>query len=352
MNDSFSNQNSVAFYQAPAAPATPVDPMMPATNPTDPGMGGQNNDQVQDMNQSTQSQSPVQDQEPIVPEHSDAVVDQDVMAYNPPVAAVSGSEDDTSAIPDPSPTPSPSSAPQIDQVQSQPQQPVAETNAQLGSTKPTPEEIVKRLADRIKAYEARANEQKTDAAEQHLGEVDSVAAAAPLAAPSVMPTDDSKPVVSDAPLNEVETESKEESLEAQNIFELLGVMDGTDAEKDAFLDQLQQVIWEDFLESDVQLLLTKSESEELQTILSQEGKSDADRQELAVTFLEKLVPDLENIMLEKALDLKKEMVFERIAGLRDLYSGRPEVLVKLNEIEITFKQDKWHTGAVLLNALK
>jgi 3-oxoacyl-ACP reductase-like protein len=141
-----------------------------------------------------------------------------------------------------------------------------------------------------------------------------------------------------------------ESLEAQNIFELLGVNNGSDADKESFLDELQQVIWEDFLTSDIQLLLTRAELAEVQTIRAQNPDA-AKQQEAVVTYLEKLIPDLENIMLEKALELKREMVNERIAGMRSFLAGKPEKLAELTKAEELVRQGKWATVTRSLNSL-
>lgn len=141
-----------------------------------------------------------------------------------------------------------------------------------------------------------------------------------------------------------------ESLEAQNIFELLGVNNGSDADKESFLDELQQVIWEDFLTSDIQLLLTRAELAEVQTIRAQNPDA-AKQQEAVVTYLEKLIPDLESIMLEKALELKREMVNERIAGMRSFLAGKPEKLAELTKAEELVRQGKWATVTRSLNSL-
>ncbi len=143
-----------------------------------------------------------------------------------------------------------------------------------------------------------------------------------------------------------------QTLEDQNIFFLLGVDDGTDEEKESFLDELQQVIWEDFLENDVQLLITEEEKQGLQQIQVKTGVSEEDKQEEMVVYLEKLIPDLEEIMLEKALELKEDMVKERIAGMREYYADRPEELKKVDEAAALIKADKWRDAATALNSLR
>lgn len=141
-------------------------------------------------------------------------------------------------------------------------------------------------------------------------------------------------------------------LEQQNIFFMLGVENSSDQEKESFLDELQQVIWEDFLESDVKLLITNDEYGQLEQIMAKADLSEEDRQEEMVVFLEKLIPDLEEIMLEKAIELKADMFRERIMGLREFYSDDPEDLAKVQQAEDQMKEDLWHDAAVTLNSLK
>lgn len=142
-----------------------------------------------------------------------------------------------------------------------------------------------------------------------------------------------------------------ETLEDQNIFDLLGVSSATDQEKEAFLDELQQVIWEDFLENDVELLLTAEELTQLRQLMGTKTGSDLEQQEAVVVFLEKLIPDLEEIMLEKALELKADMVRERIAGMREYYASQEAQLAELNRAEQLLQEDKWSSAAQALNAI-
>ena len=145
--------------------------------------------------------------------------------------------------------------------------------------------------------------------------------------------------------------SASELLEDQNIFFLLGVMDGTEEQREKFLDELQQVIWEDFLEYDVRLLITQDENTELEKIIAETGVSELEKQEKIVVYLEKLVPDLEEIMLDKALELKADLFKERIGGVREFYSDKPEQLEKVGAAEAAMQADKWRTAAEMLNTI-
>lgn len=151
-----------------------------------------------------------------------------------------------------------------------------------------------------------------------------------------------------SPVAAASSGQSDQSLEAQNIFDLLGVNDGTDAEKEAFLDELQTVIWDDFLENDVELLLTTEEVSDLRAIQAKD-KDEEQKQEEIVQFLERLIPDLEEIMMEKALELKSDLVRERISGLREFFADNPAGMEKLREVETAIDVNNWADAARILN---
>lgn len=142
-----------------------------------------------------------------------------------------------------------------------------------------------------------------------------------------------------------------QSLEDQNIFFLLGVTNGTDQEKESFLDELQQVIWEDFLENDVELLITEEEMTELKGIMAQKEVGNLELQEKIIVFLEKLIPDLEEIMLEKALELKEDMARERVAGMREYFASDATKLAGIDAAEKKMNDGQWRDAAQMLNTL-
>ncbi len=142
-------------------------------------------------------------------------------------------------------------------------------------------------------------------------------------------------------------------LEDQNIFFLLGVSHITDDEKEKFLDDLQKVIWNDFLSQDLELLLTEEEMDDFHKLTSVTGRSEEETQVAMVEFLEKLIPDLEKIMLDKALELKEDMFRERIKELKIAHAAHPLVLPKVLEAEGFLNTDPgeedWRSAAEVLN---
>ncbi len=163
-----------------------------------------------------------------------------------------------------------------------------------------------------------------------------------------MPTQPPASSTSSAPASDTVSQS----LEDQNIFDLLGVQDATDEEKEGFLDELQQVIWEDFLENDVELLITQEELVEFKKISDRQDISEEDRQNNMIDFLEKLIPDLEKIMLEKALELKEEMMRERVNELLQLNAQKPDILAKVQHAQTLMNDQRWRDAADELNSIQ
>lgn len=142
-----------------------------------------------------------------------------------------------------------------------------------------------------------------------------------------------------------------EDIADLNIFDMLGVKDGTPEQRDQFLNELQAVIWDDFIDHDTKLLLTEDEQKQLASILQPDPKS-PENQEKAVVFLETLVPDLEEIMLEKALQLKEEMVRERLKAMQELHREDASKMGNLTQVEQLFNKKQWRSGSDLLNSIR
>ncbi|MBT4124647.1 MAG: hypothetical protein HN981_01900 [Candidatus Pacebacteria bacterium] len=142
-----------------------------------------------------------------------------------------------------------------------------------------------------------------------------------------------------------------ESIEEQNIFELLGVNDASDKEKEEFLDELQQALWEDFLDKDVSLLVTDSEAGEITKIRQDSSLLKNDQQNALIQKIEQFIPDIEEIMLEKALELKEDMVWERVNGVREHLKKNNQSDEQLNKAAAHLKDGRWKTGTQLLNQL-
>ncbi len=138
-----------------------------------------------------------------------------------------------------------------------------------------------------------------------------------------------------------------EELKSQNIFEMLGIMDISDSEKNQFLDELETMIWDDFIFHDLELLLTSEEYTGARNILDDQNKKEDEKKEALIIYLEKLIPDLDEVLYEKALELKSEMMGERLVKMKE--SDDQAVLAKVKEAESLISQNRWKSAASLLN---
>lgn len=139
-----------------------------------------------------------------------------------------------------------------------------------------------------------------------------------------------------------------EELKAQNIFEMLGLTKISDEEKNQFLDELESMIWDDFVVHDLELLLTSEEYAGAREILDKPDQDD-EKKEALIAYLDKLIPDLDEVLYEKALELKSEMLAERLSKTKD--GADQATLDKVKEAEDLISQNRWKSAVSLLNQL-
>jgi oligoribonuclease NrnB/cAMP/cGMP phosphodiesterase (DHH superfamily) len=139
-----------------------------------------------------------------------------------------------------------------------------------------------------------------------------------------------------------------QALEDQNIFDLVGDSDGTLEEREKFLDELQKVVWDDFLDNDVELLLTEEELRPLESIVTRQDIDQITKQQDIVKYLESKIPDLEEIMMEKALKLKEDLLQERIAGMEQFYADKPTALEKIKDAKVAIASGLYYDAILRL----
>lgn len=156
-------------------------------------------------------------------------------------------------------------------------------------------------------------------------------------------------ILAPEPAEEKSSENSDESeeLRAQNIFEMLGLAKISDEEKNQFLDELESMIWDDFIVHDLELLLTSEEYVKAREILDSASDENQKKEDLIV-YLEKIIPDLDEVLYEKALELKSEMMGERLSKMKE---GADEAtLAKVKQAEGLISRNLWRQAANLLNS--
>lgn len=234
------------------------------------------------------------------------------------------------------------------------------SEAGTGEQKDPLAELEKVLEEYEKKYQEQAQKQsqasvQSQPAQQPLSVSSTASSSQPLAtAMSQTVSSDSGMAKMDSEESNFETEKVSEPGEAideQNIFELLGVKTASDSEKETFLDELQQALWEDFLDKDLPLLVTEKELAEIRAVQNDTSLAEDKKQNALIEKIEKLVPDIEDIMLEKALELKEDMVWERVKGLKEHFAGKSDALTTITQAETHLKAGRWKAGTDLLNGL-
>ena len=167
--------------------------------------------------------------------------------------------------------------------------------------------------------------------------------------PQIENTDEPEEIAEEPKLDSSLPSADSEELKAQNIFDMLGLMKIEDEEKNQFLDELESMIWDDFVAHDLELLLTSEEYAGAREILDTKVQSEAQQKENLIVYLEKLVPDLDEVLYDKALELKSEMMGERLAKMKESADGT--ILAKIKEVEGLISQNHWKSAVSLLNQL-
>ena len=162
--------------------------------------------------------------------------------------------------------------------------------------------------------------------------------------------------VDNAPISQPKTETEEtkvddESLEAQNLFTMLALDTISEEEKQGFLKDLEQLIWDNFVEVELPLLLNNEEKNQADQILADSSKTEDERKEALLVYLDKFVPNLEDMMYKKALTLKKEMFEERLKKLREnaTEANNLSLIADLDQIQELVQAGRYKTAVNLLN---
>ena len=190
------------------------------------------------------------------------------------------------------------------------------------------QDLEKEVDDLLEAASQMKDEKATDASKEEVNELtdelDSVQ--------ETVSTDDSDP----------------QSLESQSIFEMLNIDEISNEEREEFLTELEELIWDDFIETDLQLMLTTEEYTGAKEILDSQKEENQKKEELLV-YLEKILPDIEEVMYEKAIGLKEEMFMERIRKMKEAAAGDDSFLASIAQAEAKIKDGQWQTAVEILN---
>ncbi len=141
------------------------------------------------------------------------------------------------------------------------------------------------------------------------------------------------------------------TLEKMDIFTMLGVK-GTEEEKEAFLDELQDLVWQEFVDTELMDNLDEQSMEKVEKILMDESLSAQQQQQQLQTILTQAVPDYEQVLLILALQLKEDMFYARLDGLKERFKEQQNNLSKVQQAEQLAQQENWKQAVEMVNELK
>jgi hypothetical protein len=134
------------------------------------------------------------------------------------------------------------------------------------------------------------------------------------------------------------------------LFDVMGLK-GSEQEEKVTADEISDSLWQQFLAEDVMDQLSEEALDDLQKILNDkelEAKPNEQTQKM-ITIVEQFVPDMKGKLSQKALEFKKEIVMERVAGLRDKFAEDTDTLAKIDQVESFANDGKWNEAIQLLN---
>jgi hypothetical protein len=118
------------------------------------------------------------------------------------------------------------------------------------------------------------------------------------------------------------------TLESLDIFELLKLGHLTDQDKAAYSIHLMELVFNRIVAEDLPLFMSSEEITKLSELMAS-----ADKQKEGVELLKNKVPDFDNLLKDKTLILKKEMVIDNVEERMTLNGLEKQQLEKIPDGE-------------------
>lgn len=139
-----------------------------------------------------------------------------------------------------------------------------------------------------------------------------------------------------------------EELGTVKLFDLLGLT-GTAEEEEAMANQLTDGLWTEFTATDMMDDLSEETVDDLEDTLEDESLSEEKRSEKLAKLVEKDMPDIKKRFTHKVLELKADLVHERVMGLQSYFEKNDTALHEIDRVKELMKDGKWSDAVNLLN---
>lgn len=139
-------------------------------------------------------------------------------------------------------------------------------------------------------------------------------------------------------------------LDQIDVFSLLG-MQGTEEEKMAFLQEMQQTIWSQVVEDEILPTLSQEQITEVEDIMADTSVPLEESQAKVLEFLTRTTPNLPELLKNKILEFKASILVSRIGSLREKYATSPAQLQTLDSVESMLEQGSVQQAVQALSTL-
>jgi hypothetical protein len=149
-------------------------------------------------------------------------------------------------------------------------------------------------------------------------------------------------------------DNQSDSILDYDLFEILGI-ELTEEEKEKQLDEMDELMWLDFLDEDLPKLIGEEEVQKIeQTLETLEGATFEDSADLVKEVLESKGYNLEEELVKRGTQLKKQLVLDQISAIEaDSSKSKDPVLFIhiIKNLKDLFDQEKWgEMGAEFMRA--
>lgn len=137
-----------------------------------------------------------------------------------------------------------------------------------------------------------------------------------------------------------------------DIFTILGVS-GTDEEKNAFLQEMQEVIWDDVISTELDDNLSDSEMDRIDAIIADTATSIDDKHNQLYAFLTEKIPNLTEVLTAKVNQFKLDLLDDRIEGMTEFYTtnNNADALAKIATAQGLRNDENFKDAVSALNSL-
>jgi hypothetical protein len=143
-------------------------------------------------------------------------------------------------------------------------------------------------------------------------------------------------------------------FEQLDIFTVLGVAQD-DPDREAFLQQMEEAIWEEIVENELSDKLGETELAQIETILNDEAASAEEKRDHLFGMLVDKVPNFEKVVRDYTMAAKRDLLSERLEGTKEYYSQTSPNADKLSQVERAaqlFEAAEFSACAQALNAIQ